>query len=200
MPATLSLCALYDYDNTIFDGLVLPDGMDRDVALAAVLWEASPFEALYPDPTICRMRIAAYSKARLPVWTKLYKSTTAEYDPMGEFERTTEEVRTGQDIRSPDLTSEGQNGGSDSITQEVSAFNSSDFQPREKQTTELGTTNKMHTSGTETTDREDVLQRTEKGRNIPAQELLMKERQFSMFDIYHFIARDIAAELCIMVY
>lgn len=200
MPATLSLSALYDYDNTIFDGLVLPEGMDRDVAVAAVLWEASPFEALYPDPTICRLRIAAYSKARLPVWTKLYKTTVAEYDPLGEFERTTEEERIGQDVRSPDLTSEGQNGGSDSITQEVSAFNSSDFQPREKQTTELGTTNKMHTSGTETTDREDVLQRTEKGRNIPAQELLMKERETSMFDIYRFIARDMAAELCIMVY
>lgn len=200
MPANLSLPELYDYDNTIFDGLVLPDGMDRDVAMAAVLWEASPFEALYTDPEICRMRIAAYSKTRLPVWTKLYKSTTADYDPLGEFERTTEEERTGQDIRSPNLTSEGQNGGSDSTTQEVSAFNSSNFQPREKQTTELGTTNKMHTSGTETTDRENILQRTEKGRNIPAQELLMKERQISMFDIYNFIARDMAAELCIMVY
>ena len=200
MPANLSLPELYDYDSTIFDGFVLPDGMDRDVALAAVLWEASPFEALYPDPTICRMRIAAYSKARLPVWTKLYKSTTADYDPLGEFERTTDEERTGQDVRSPNLTSEGQNGGTDSTTQEVSAFNSSDFQPREKQTTKLGTTNKMHTSGTETTDREDILQRTEKGRNIPAQELLMKERQISMFDIYHFIARDMTAELCIMVY
>ena len=200
MPANLSLPELYDYDSTIFDGFVLPDGMDRDVALAAVLWEASPFEALYPDPTICRMRIAAYSKARLPVWTKLYKSTTADYDPLGEFERTTDEERTGQNVRSPNLTSEGQNGGTDRTTQEVSAFNSSDFQPREKQTTKLGTTNKMHTSGTETTDREDILQRTEKGRNIPAQELLMKERQISMFDIYHFIARDMTAELCIMVY
>ena len=200
MPANLSLPELYDYDNTIFEGLVLPDGMDRDVAMAAVLWEASPFEALYTDPTVCRMRIASYSKTRLPVWTKLYKSTTADYNPLGEFERTTEEERTGQDVRSPDLTSEGKNGGSDSTTQEVSAFNSTNFQPREKQTTELGTTNKMHTSGTETTDREDILQRTEKGRNIPAQELLMKERQISMFDIYHFIARDIAAELCIMVY
>lgn len=200
MPATLSLSALYDYDNTIFDGLVLPVGMDRDVAVAAVLWETSPFEALYPDPTICRLRIAAYSNARLPVWTKLYKSTTAEYDPLDEFERTTEEERTGQDVRSPDLTSEGQNGGNDTITQEVSAFNSSAFQPREKQTTELGTNNTVHTSGTETTDREDILQRTEKGRNIPAQELLMKEREASLFDIYHFIAQDIAAELCIMVY
>lgn len=200
MPATMSLTDLYNYDPTIFDGLVLPEGMDRDVALAALLWETSPFEAIYTDPHVCRLRIAAYSKARMPAWTKLYNTTVQDYDALAQYERTTNEEHTGQDVRSPDLTSEGQNGGSDSITQEVSAFNSSDFQPREKQTTKLGTNNKMHTGGTETTDRTGKRQRTEKGRNIPAQELLMKEREISMFDIYHFIARDIAAELCIMVY
>ena len=118
--------------------------------------------------------------------------------------------------RTPDLTTEGNNSGSDSIEQQVSAFNSSDYANREKQTTTLGTKNVVRSSGNETetetgneTETETGTEKTVRergtsehltGRNRPAAELLNAEREAALFDVVYFIATDVKANFCIMLY
>lgn len=224
MPATVSVPALYDYDPSIFDGLVFPTGLDRDILIGTILRATSPFEATYPDPYVCKCWISGFSAARLPTWQKLYNTTIAEYNMLDNQQRDSIEngSNTGSSsgssssntssTRSPDLTTTGQNGGSDSVEQEVSAFNSSSYQPREKQTTSYGSNNQIRSTGSETTTGSSsgeetgstssthTITRTEKGRTIPAQDLLQKERDLALFNLYDYIAMDLRAELCLLIY
>lgn len=80
--ATISLLGLYNYDNTVLDGLKLPAELDRDVVCDNLLMETAELEILYPDPNILKYMIEIWSKRRLQIWQDLYDSTHYDYNPL----------------------------------------------------------------------------------------------------------------------
>lgn len=100
MAATLSLLGLYEYDETIFDRLQLPEGVDKDVFIQNLLAETAEFEILYPNTTVLEYLIFQWSKKELAVWSKLLATTQYEYDPISNYNRkerwTNEGVSTGK--------------------------------------------------------------------------------------------------------
>lgn len=216
MPGTLSVQGLLSFDPTLFDTMPLPDGLDRETVVGTIVYECAPFEVLIPQPELFKRLLNLFAQRRLPVWQKLYESTVQRYDILADTETTRQYSGSDTDIRtpdltrtrSPDLTTEGQNSGSDTVEQKVSAFNSADYANREKQTTTLGTNNKVHSTGTDTetetgtekTVRERGTSEHTTGRSRPAAELLQAEREAALFDVVHFIATDIKCNFCIMVY
>lgn len=216
MPGTLSVQGLLSFDPTLFDTMPLPDGLDRETVVGTIVYECAPFEVLIPQPELFKRLLNLFAQRRLPVWQKLYESTVQRYDMLADTETTRQYSGIDTDIRtpdltrtrSPDLTTEGQNSGSDTVEQKVSAFNSADYANREKQTTTLGTNNKVHSTGTDTetetgtekTVRERGTSEHTTGRSRPAAELLKAERDSALFDVVHFIATDIKCNFCIMVY
>ena len=44
--ATLTMIGLYNYDNTLFDNLTFPAGIDKDLAINQILMSCGEFEAL----------------------------------------------------------------------------------------------------------------------------------------------------------
>lgn len=216
MPGTLSVQGLLAYDPTLFDTMQLPDGLDRETVVGTIVYECSPFEVLIPQPEIFKRLLSLFSARRMPVWQKLYESTVQRYDMLSDTEITRQYSGSDTDTRTPDLTrtrkpdltTEGQNSGSDSVEQKVSAFNSSDYTNREKQTTTLGTKNTVHSSGTDTetetgtekTVHERGTSEHVMGRNRSAAELLAAEREAAMFDVIHYIATDVKCNFCILLY
>lgn len=216
MPGTLSVQGLLSFDPTLFDTMPLPDGLDRETVVGTIVYECAPFEVLIPQPELFKRLIDLFAQRRLPVWQKLYTSTVQRYDMLTDTETTKQYSGSDTDTRtpdltrtrSPDLTTEGQNSGSDTVEQKVSAFNSADYANREKQTTTLGTNNVVHSTGTDTetetgtekTVRERGTSENMTGRNRPAAELLKAERDAALFDVVHFIATDVKCNFCIMVY
>ena len=216
MPGTLSVQGLLSFDPTLFDTMPLPDGMDRETVVGTIVYECAPFEVLIPQPELFKRLLNLFAQRRLPVWQKLYESTVQRYDMLADTETTRQYSGSDTDTRtpdltrtrSPDLTTEGQNSGSDTVEQKVSAFNSADYANREKQTTTLGTNNKVHSTGTDTetetgtekTVRERGTSEHTTGRSRPAAELLQAEREAALFDVVHFIATDVKCNFCIMVY
>lgn len=216
MPGTLSVQGLLSFDPTLFDAMPLPDGLDRETVVGTIVYECAPFEVLIPQPDLFKRLLNLFAQRRLPVWQKLYDSTIQRYDLLADTETTRQYSGSDTDTRtpdltrtrSPDLTTEGQNSGSDTVEQQVSAFNSADYANREKQTTTLGTNNKVHSTGTDTetetgtekTVRERGTSEHTTGRSRPAAELLKAERDSALFDVVHFIATDIKCNFCIMVY
>lgn len=194
----------------------LPDGLDRETVVGTIVYECAPFEVLIPQPELFKRLLELFAQRRLPVWQKLYDSTVQRYDMLSDTETTRQYSGSDTDTRTPDLTrtrkpdltTEGQNGGSDTVEQQVAAFNSADYANREKQTTTLGTNNIFHSSGTDTetetgtekTVRERGTAEHVTGRNRPAAELLKAEREAALFDVVHFIAVDVKCNFCIMVY
>ena len=216
MPGTLSVQGLLSFDPTLFDTMTLPDGLDRETVVGTIVYECAPFEVLIPQPELFKRLLNLFAQRRLPVWQKLYDSTVQRYDMLADTETTRQYSGSDTDTRtpdltrtrSPDLTTEGQNSGSDTVEQKVSAFNSADYANREKQTTTLGTNNKVHSTGTDTetetgtekTVRERGTSEHTTGRSRPAAELLKADREAALFDVVHFIATDIKCNFCIMVY
>lgn len=216
MQATVSMQALLAYDQTLLDNMWFPDGMDADAVKATIVQVCAPFEILIPQPELCKQMLTLFSIRRKSTWSTMWASTQQDYDLLDEMgmeiatdgndtdTRTPDLVHT----RTPDLTTSGQNGGSDSIEQQVSAFNSSGYEPRERQTTTLGTNNTVHSTGheetretgTESTAR--TIQRSVKttGRRRPAGELLEAARKAAEFDAYTYIAEDVKNNFCVRVY
>ena len=216
MQATVSMQALLAYDQTLLDDMRFPDGMDANAVKATIVQLCAPFEIMIPQPELCKQMLTLFSIRRRYTWETMWKTTQQDYDLLDEIgmEITTDgndtDTRTPDLVhtRTPDLTTSGQNGGSDSTEQQVSAFNSNGFEPRERQTTTLGSTNTVHSTGREETRETGTdstartIRRSVKttGRRRPAGELLEAARKAAEFDAYTYIAEDVKNNFFIRVY
>lgn len=95
---TLSLLGLYQYNDQLFDGLRLPDGVNKDAFIDNLLAETAEFEILYPDPEFMANMISIWSTKELPVWEKLEETLHYDYDPISNYDRHEESTNTGESL------------------------------------------------------------------------------------------------------
>lgn len=164
--ATLSIMALYRYDSTLFDGLQLPEGVDKETLVDNILLDAASLEVLYPDPVFLNRAINVWSKKRLQVWTELQKTLEYEYNPIENYDRSetvTEGIarsgsstssRSGNNTGSGNETSETENSstssGTNTGTASNTAYNSDDFADTSKNVTSESSTGTAEGSSTTT--------------------------------------------------
>ena len=87
MQAMLSITGLYNYDNTIFDDMHLPEGVDRDTVLQKILIDNAELGLVYTDPAVVKMLIANWSSIHAENWGRIHAALTAEYDPISNYDR-----------------------------------------------------------------------------------------------------------------
>ena len=71
MRATMSIKGLYDYDHTLFNGMVWPDGVNADDVLPELTAELAELELLYPAAETMKNAITAWSKSRVAAWNRI---------------------------------------------------------------------------------------------------------------------------------
>lgn len=232
----LSILGLYQYDKTIFDKFQIPAGLDRETVIDAICMETAELSTIYTSPASLAFALKNFSARRLPAWERAYNALAARYDLLttestsetakrtpdlsrvSNSTRTPNTTRSVDTTRTPDLTAEGQNGGSDSRTEQVSGFNGNQLETRSKTTTELGSTNTVHTHGTENTnsteknsgtenttssDREtgtDTTVRTKSGYTTPPQDRIQAELKLCAQTVSNMIVHEVKYNLCVMVY
>lgn len=98
MGATMSLLALYQYNEQLFDGLRLPSGVNKDTLVENLLVETAEFEILYPDAEFMANMIAMWSAKEVGVWEKLNETLHYEYDPISNYDRREESSNTGESL------------------------------------------------------------------------------------------------------
>lgn len=104
--ATLSLLGLYQYDNTIFNELVLPEGMDKQLYINNLLMETAEMEVLFSNPATMRSVIGIWSSAHLDSWAKMWNTTKLEYNPIENYDRQedwTDNNKTNSKVQSKDV-------------------------------------------------------------------------------------------------
>lgn len=178
--ATLSLLGLYNYDESLLDGLIgslpdkygIPSGyadsyytdviIDPQTVVENLLVECAEFEILYSDFNALKRIIKIWSAKEKLVWQKMYNTVCYKYNPIWnkdgksmwterqtgsgtkkETEKGTkttnangtssDEFTSTSDTKNK-TTGTGTNTrtGSDETTGKVSAYDSTDFQNREK--------------------------------------------------------------------
>lgn len=229
MNATLSFNGLLTGYPELFDDLKVPDSVSKETVCDQLLFDTLELEVLYADGPTMRRALGVYSETMLPSWTRYAEALGLEYDALASDDRTrtTDHAGTSDGIinrtngvngtttRAPNLTTTGQNTGSDSTTRDVTGFDSGTLQTAERSTTALGTGNTITSRGTDTTTTDQTITDnsttksqdgyndtvTEKGRaGRDPQDLIAKELSLAMENAVHKIVTDIRANFCLLVY
>lgn len=190
----MTLSAVYQMDNSVLSDYQLPDGMNRDLCTHYLLDHCGGNEVRYSDPEHLHAMINYFFESYAYKYEKLWETVTLEYDLLLNFDLTTEEQReiTGNTDRS------GNSSADATITNTRSAFNSSTYQPDNRQASD---------SGSEFSENEDE-SRTEKftsrvyGDNSArsTQYNIQEQRNLVDFNIYRVIAEDFEPFITIPVY
>ena len=230
MSATVSLLGLSRINSGILSELVLPDGLDADLVKDNLLAETAELEVIYPDAVFMQAMIGRWSQKELPIWTRLYKTTLLEYNPIENYDRmeewmeaedtkkNTEADATGTSTTDTDGTSTRQSNTDGTINDQkyVSAYNETEFTPTERDNNtqneknnseqkDVGTVS-VKTSAENTTDETGNRNLLRKGRahgNIgvtTSQQMIEAERDVALYNIIDVIINSFKNRFCLQVY
>lgn len=87
MRATISILGLYTWDNTIFDNIIIPEGVSKGELVTNILARCAELECLYSSPVFFKKYVEAWSFIKNVSWARKYKALTLEYNPIENYER-----------------------------------------------------------------------------------------------------------------
>lgn len=162
--AKITTVGLYKFDQTLFDDLTFPSGIDKDIAVCQILNRSGDFECLYPDLDFYKNMISFWGKKHYRTFDKWIKALNIDFEPLYNYDRyeefideklgtsATNNERTSnnaQQMANASSASTGTTGGRQSVNAEnisntgetenkVSAFDASTYSPKDHQETSSG--------------------------------------------------------------
>lgn len=134
----------YEQQNLdLFDGILIPNELDKDTLIDTILDFSATAIPLYTDYDLFNMKNKIFFKRNYDNISKLISAFAEEYNPIHNYDRYEErdETRNIDESysRDNDGTSSSNETRSDTDELQVSAFDSSAYQPKQKDTN-TGTT------------------------------------------------------------
>lgn len=219
---TLTLFGMYEYDKTIFDNIIIPEGMDKDALINTIMAECGENEVRYPNIPILKVMIQTFFKTYEYKYQKLFETLNYDYEPLENYNvtrtRSYSRTETGNDTRnmtsenSSETTVENEAESNATSTDDVSAYNSTDYVPSTKNTqggnsTSGGTENVSgNGSEDETTTYSHTIIETEDSNDFgdnsarSAMYAILEQRELVNFNLYRIIASDFEDEITIPIY
>lgn len=111
--AFINTMLFYHWDNSLFNGMTIPESVNRDILVRKVLRDTSDFPVIYTDLEVLRMSINDWSVMRCPIWKHLIDTTHYTYNPIENYDR--HETETNTLHKTGEGTVKG-DGGSDETT------------------------------------------------------------------------------------
>ena len=191
----MTLYGMYQYDPTLFDGVTLPEGMDKTLMVNQIIRQSGDLFPYYQVPPQVKTAITEWFTRRKDNFAKLWQGFTAEYNPIENYDRQEDSTET------PNITHTLSNSGQDASTNEadVQGYNGTNYVPNSR-------TKSSRTSSTNGTDTESGT-RTYTSRihgNIgvttSAQMLEGELALRKSMDIYAIIAAEFETDNLIQVY
>lgn len=170
----LSIMGLYEYDQNLFQGLQLPEGLNREATINEILLQCAELELLYPSVDTMKPAITTWSLANQYTWQKLYDTMVVEYNPIWNVDATVSIDR--------DAT------GTGNATDAVKGFNSNTWADSDKTDTSSAAT-------------EDVTERRTGNIGVTTtQQMLEQERKIAEFNMISYIAQSFKQRFCLLIY
>ena len=202
----LSIMGLYEHDENIFQGLQLPEGLNKEAVINEILLQCAELEVIYPRLDTMKLAITTWSLANQYTWQKLYDTMVVEYNPIWNVDANVTDTLTGSENRDIDRTGSGSNNETINLTdtESVKGFNSDTWAESHKNT--KGGTDNTALSSTEVIN--DDVARTEtrtqrRTGNIgitTTQQMLEQERQIAEFNMINYIAQSFKQRFCLLIY
>lgn len=191
----MTLYGMYQYDPTLFDGVVLPDGMDKTLMVNQIIRQSGDLFPYYQAPPQVKTAITEWFTRRKGNFAKLWQGFTAEYNPIENYDRQEDSTET------PNITHTLSNSGQDASTNEadVQGYNGTDYVPNSR-TKSSGTSS---TNGTDTESGTRTYTSRIHGNIGVTTSAQMLEGELTLrrsLDIYALIAAEFETDNLIQVY
>ena len=130
--------ALLDWDDTLFDGMVLPDDINDDdtkkLIVDDIILRHGDTPLFIPEPTVMKYYITSWSTRMLPVFTRMWAACSAEYNPIENYDRIEDRSETTKDTmgNTRTLNTSTSTTGTNTTEDSVSAENVTTFSPDTK--------------------------------------------------------------------
>lgn len=159
--AKITLIGLENFlnpEHSVFESMVLPDGINKDILIGSIVLRCQEFELLYSDPDFMTSMVNIWSRKNYRTFNKWVKALDLEYEPLYNkdyYEDITDD-HTGKYDKSIDGTISGSNSRSEDFTRTDNLSQSDDHTRTDnlKQTDDhtrtdnLSTTNDVTTTNT----------------------------------------------------
>lgn len=252
--AKITTIGMYSFDPTLFDNVVFPAGINKQIAVDEILTRSGEFEIIYPDVSFFKTMIEHWANKHYRTFEKWAEGLAEDFNPLYNYDRyeeyedekkgeTSDERAKGrsslQNVSNSSDAITGTSGsrsgsnaetsGTDSTTENtVSAFDSSSYEPKDKQEQNAAQSNSSISSetsgvnsastGTSNTSTVDNETGTETGTgkstetikhnahlygNIgvtTSSQMLKEFLEIERWNIYEHIADLFVDEFCILVY
>ncbi len=170
----LSINGMYEYDDTLFNGLQLPEDLDKNAVIHEIILQCSELELVYQDIDIMKLAITTWSIANQYTWQKLYDTMTVEYNPIWNVDAT--------------VTIDRDTTGTGNATDAVKGFNSDTWADSDK-------------TDTQSAASEDITERrTGNIGTTTTQSMLREERKIAEFNMISYIAQSFKQRFCLLIY
>ena len=205
MEYKITLKGLFNYDNTLFDNLIVDDCIDKDTLIITILEECGEFPLLYPNSSYMKLAFKVFTKKYAWNLRHLIKLIKYEYEPLHNFDRYEEQ----RDKTKSNAKSET-NARNDSY---YSAFNDMEYMnytDLDKTYIKKGTPNMNPTDSAMQTSKGESKGDTENAHSghlygnigvTTSQQMFREEKNIiEEFNAYKEIARLISQDYCIGTY
>ena len=191
----LTLIGLYNYDNTIFDLLNVPEGLTKDTLVNNILLRSSEFEVLYPDPDFIKSAIGDFSNAWQPTFERWVNALSLEYNPLENYDRKEDWTDTRNGHNSG--TTSGRTNST--TTNKVSAYDAGDDLTTHDQDTLVGADSSSSSGESHEGAKHDGRVHGNIGVTT-SQQMLMSELDLGYWNIYEKITDLFLTHFVIPIY
>ena len=186
------------WDEDLFDDITLPSGMNKTTVVNQIMLDNGLLEVIYPEHELLKGLIKAHFLARQLDYQRLWDAVSQTYNPL--YKKKKKNTLTERTERTENTTGNTTSNTNQTTEQQVSAFDSSTYQPSEQMT---GNTTD-NTDATTDSQGEDVhtLESHEEGSIgvITPQDMLRREFDIRKdWNIYRFISMDFRDQFMIQL-
>ena len=186
----------------LFQGLTLPEGLAKDTLTNNILLQGGEFEVLYSDPFFLQNAISIWADREADTFKRWVDALAIEYAPLENYDRHENWTDTLDSDGTSRTTGTNDTSTSGTVTTDVSAYDSSTYQPKDKVTTAETIDNDTTENNTSTLDNTGMHAGRIHG-NIgvtTSQQMLEAELDLGYWNIYSRITDMFLKEFTIMLY
>ena len=186
MRAGVTLTGMLMTDSTLFDGLTVPNGIDKDILIDTIVFNYGDLYLTNTDTAWTKAAITVWGKRHAYYLDELYKTLSYNYNPIENYDRY--EDYTDSSVNSANTTS------SATTTATTAAYDSNTMQPDTASTDSA--TNAANSAGT-------LTHTAHIHGNIgvtTAAQMIQGQRDIIKISWYDEAANLFASEFCLMIY
>ena len=124
---TISVLGMWQFDNALFDKFTVPEQIDKQDVVDAILLECAELPVVYTNWDILQGAIGLLSKRRLHAWERMATALFEDYNPLHNFDRYEEHGDEESGTTDSVNTVNGYNGDAEHDRQNINTKRSNNY-------------------------------------------------------------------------